>query len=281
MKLGMQISIQGGLDKVIDRALELGCNCIQFFSRNPREWKRKKLNKKEVELFKKKLKDTNISPVVIHAPYTCNLASPKKKLYRDSVKAFIRDVQDADVLGADFFVFHMGSHTKSSEKEGLDRVTEALKTVFEKLKPRCTILLENTSGSGSWLGYTFWHHNYILKKLKWNKKIGVCLDTCHSFCAGYDISTEEGLENLLEEIDKAVGLERLKLIHLNDSKDKLGSRKDRHFHIGEGFIGLEAFKRIVNHPKLRDLPFILETPNKNPSDDPKNLMIVKSIRIEN
>ncbi len=280
MKLGVQISIQGGLDKVIDRAIELKCNCVQFFSRNPREWKRRRLDKIEVELFKQKLKTTKISPIVIHAPYTCNLASPKQRLYKESIKAFVRDIEDANILEADFFVFHMGSHSKTSEKEGLERVVKALKIALEKAKPRCIILLENTSGSGSWLGYIFWHHNYILRKLKWHKKIGVCLDTCHSFCAGYDISTPEGLENLLDEIEAQVGLERLKLIHLNDSKDKLGSKRDRHYHIGEGYIGLKAFERIVNHPKLKDLPFILETPNKNPLDDFKNLERVRSIRRE-
>ncbi len=277
MRLGVQVSIQGGLDKVVDRALHLGCNTVQFFSRNPREWRRKRLNKREVELFRKNLKNKDIKPVVVHAPYTSNLASPRKKLFYDSLRVFIKDIKDANLLEADYFVFHMGSHSKTSEIEGLKRVSYALKTTLRKVGTKTIILIENTSGSGSWLGYRFWHHAFVLKRLNWSNKIGLCLDTCHAWSAGYDVSSRRGLEKMLEEIDAHIGLERLKLIHLNDSKDPLGSRRDRHAHIGEGFIGEEGFRNILTHPLLKDLPFILETPNKEPQDDLKNLERVKRI----
>ena len=277
LRLGVQVSLQAKLVNLILKARSLECNTFQFFSRNPRQWKRVKLDKKDVRLFKRHLNKEEFNPIVIHAPYTCNLASPEKRLFKNSLKAFIQDLQEANLLGADFFVFHIGSHRHTSEKEGLERVSFALKKVLEEVNTKTIILLENTSGSGSWLGYRFWHHRFILKKLHWTNKIGVCLDTCHLWSAGYNIQTQEGIKGLLSEIEEEVGLERVKLIHLNDSKDPLGSRRDRHQHIGAGYIGMKGFKIILQEPFFRNLPIILETPKTSDEDDLRNLQVVRRI----
>lgn len=277
LKLGVQVSIQGGVDKAPLRAEELDCNAFQCFSRNPREWRRPKLDREEVSLFKRGIKEKAMCPVVIHAPYTCNLASPDKHLFKNSMRAFIKDVKDANVLGAHYFVFHMGSHSKTSELEGLERIARALKKTLQKVNTKTVLLMENTSGNGSWLGYKFWQHSFILKELKWSNKIGVCIDTCHCYAAGYDVASKEGLKKMFTEIDKYVGIERLKLVHLNDSMDPLDSRKDRHQHIGDGHIGREGFRNILRHPIIRNLPLILETPKKSIEDDLKNLETVRRL----
>lgn len=278
MRLGVHVSIAGKIYEAIDRAQSLGCQTMQIFSRSPREWKHAKLDPQDILEFKKRRRKSHISPLVIHVPYLTNLASPQNQLFYNSIRFNIEYLQEADRLGAEYLVTHMGSHKKSGEKRGLIRVTEALNRVFAKTKDLKTmVLLENTSGSGSWLGYNFWHLKKIIDNLADKKRIGVCLDTCHAYCAGYDIATEIGLQATLKELDSLVGLEKLKLVHLNDCKDDLGSLRDRHEHIGKGKIGLAGFKRIINHPKLRHLPFILETPKKDLNDDVRNLKTVRKL----
>ncbi len=278
MLLGVQVSISGRIYEAIDRAVDLGCNTMQMFSRNPQEWRRSKLSSEDIEEFKKRKERSKISPLFVHIPYLINLASPYKRLYQGSIKAYIQDIKEIELLGADYIITHMGSHKKSGEEKGLERITKALNIIADRTKnSRVDILLENTAGSGSWLGYKFEHQREILKGIEDKERFGVCLDTCHAYVSGYDLSTEEGLRGILEEIDSLVGLSRLKLIHLNDAKDKLDSRKDRHEHIGKGKIGLEGFKRIINHPKLKNIPFILETPKKREEDDIMNLNLVKSL----
>ena len=175
-----------------------------------------------------------------------------------------------------YIVTHMGSHKDTSEEEGIKRLIEALNTILEKTKHvQVGILLENTSGSGSWLGYKFSHQRTILENLKHKERVGLCLDTAHAYLAGYNIATKEGLEGMLSEIDQMVGLKLIRLIHLNDAKDKLGSHHDRHENIGKGNIGLEGMRRIINHPRLRDVPFILETPKS--TDDKLDVMNLKTV----
>jgi len=278
MLLGVQVSISGRIYEAIHRAVDLGCNTMQMFSRNPQEWRRSKLSSEDIEEFKRRKERSKISPLFIHIPYPINLASPYRRLYQGSIKAYIQDIKEIELLGADYIITHMGSHKKSGEKKGLKRITEALNIIADRTKnSRVNILLENTAGSGSWLGYKFEHQREILEKIECKERFGICLDTCHAYVSGYDLSTEEGLRGILEEIDDLVGLNRLRLIHLNDAKDRLGSKKDRHEHIGKGKIGLEGFKRIINHPKLKDIPFILETPKKKDDDDTMNLNLVKSL----
>lgn len=278
MLLGVQVSILGRIYEAIDRAKDLGCNTMQMFSRNPREWRHEKLKNEDIEEFIKRKADSKISPLFVHIPYLINLASPYKRLYRNSIKAYIEDIKESELLGADYIVTHMGSHKKKGEDFGIERITEALNIILDKTENlKVNILLENTAGSGSWLGYRFEHQRKIIEGIEDKSRIGICLDTCHAYVAGYDLSTEEGLEETLHEIDNLIGLNRLKLLHLNDAKDRLGSRRDRHEHIGKGKIGLEGFRRIINHPKLKNLPFILETPKKTEEDDVRNLNMVRSL----
>ncbi|MFH1247951.1 MAG: deoxyribonuclease IV [Candidatus Omnitrophota bacterium] len=208
-----------------------------------------------------------------------NLASPNPKLYEASIEAYNEDILEAQELKADYIVTHMGSHKETSEDAGLKRLTEALNIILEDTKD-CDvgILLENTAGSGSWLGYKFIHQRRVLQGLKQKERVGLCIDTAHAYLAGYEISTKAGLENMLSEVDKLVGINLIKLIHLNDAKGKLGSLHDRHDHIGKGSIGLEGMKRIVNHPKLKKLAFILETPKDSENADKINLAVVRGLR---
>jgi len=279
MLLGVQVSTEGGILEAFKRAKDLGCNTMQIFSRNPQSWRQGFLEKEQIEAFLQKKKQYLINPIFIHIPYLINLASPNKGLYNDSIEAYIEDIFEAYALDADYIVTHMGSHKDTSEKSGLKRLTKALNIILEETKyTDVGILLENTSGSGSWLGYKFSHQKEIIQNLKEKNRVGLCLDTAHAYLAGYNISTEEGLKELLTEIEKLLGLNLIKLIHLNDAKGSLGCRNDRHANIGEGSIGIEGIKRIINHPKLRNLPFILETPKKTEEDDIKNLATVRRLR---
>ncbi len=280
MLLGVQVSTEGKIYHAFQRAKSLGCNTMQIFSRNPQRWREHFLEPKDIEEFKAGKITCGIKPVFIHIPYLINLASPDSRLYRDSINAYVEDILEAQKLKADYIVTHMGSHKNTSESAGLKRLTKALNIILEKTcKTDVGILLENTAGSGSWLGYKFSHQQAVIAGLKDKKRVGLCLDTAHAYLAGYDIAAKEGLEAIVDEIDKTAGLGRLKLIHLNDAKDKLGSHHDRHEHIGKGNIGLEGMKRIINHPKLRDIAFILETPKDSPTADRINLNRVRKLRL--
>ena len=281
MKIGCHISIAGGIDNSVVRAVELGCNTMQIFSKNASTWREKILKKGEVESFRENLKKSNINPVFIHASYLVNLASPSDELYFKSINAFLEDIKRADLLLPDpYLIIHPGAHTGAGEEYGIQRIIRALNIILEEstdLGLKTMILLEDTAGSGTHLGYTFGQLKRMMEGAKDRKRIGICFDTCHAFAAGYDLSHREGIKQTLEEIDKYLGLEQLKVIHLNDSKFSLGSRKDRHMHIGKGYIGLEGFKVLVNHKYLKNLPFILETPEYDEKDDLKNINLVKNL----
>ncbi|MCM8795914.1 MAG: deoxyribonuclease IV [Candidatus Omnitrophica bacterium] len=279
MLLGVQVSSEGKIYETLERAQSLGCNTMQIFSRNPQQWRRSFLSTDEIDKFRRRRRISRINPIFIHIPYLINLASPNPRLYTASIEAYIEDILEAEALKADYIVTHMGSHKNTSEEAGLARLTSALNTILEKTKNTSVgILLENTAGSGSWLGYKFSHQKKIIAGLKHKERIGLCFDTAHAYLAGYDITTSWGLESTLKEIDKLIGVDLIKLIHLNDAKGKLGSRQDRHEHIGKGSLGKEAIKRIINHPKLRNRPFILETPKKTEEDDIMNLQTVRNLR---
>ncbi len=281
MLLGLQVSTEGKIYEAVERAHRLGCNTMQIFARNPQRWRQDFLEPKNIEEFRQRQQNFKIKPLFIHIPYLINLASPNPRLYNASIEAYIEDILEAHTLNADYIVTHMGSHKETTEEEGLSRLIEALDRILEKSKStKVGILLENTAGSGSWLGYKFSHQKEIIQCLRHRERVGLCFDTAHAYLAGYDIATKEGFEGTLAEIDKLVGLNLIKAIHLNDAKDKLGSKHDRHEHIGKGKIGLEGMQRIINHPKLRDLPFILETPKKSDEDDMMNLNTVRKLRQE-
>ncbi|MBA3063049.1 MAG: deoxyribonuclease IV, partial [Atribacteria sp.] len=254
---------------------------MQIFSKNASTWREKIFKKDEVENFRENLKKSNIKPVFIHTSYLINLASPSDDLYFKSINAFLEEMKRADiVLTEPYLITHPGAHTGAGEEYGIQRIIRALNIILEKsadLGLKTMILLEDTAGSGTHLGYTFYQLKRMAEGAKDRKRIGVCFDTCHAFAAGYDLSHQEGIEQTLGEIDKYLGLERLKVIHLNDSKFPLGSRKDRHMHIGKGYIGLESFKALVNHKYLKDLPFVLETPKHDEKDDLNNINLVKSL----
>ncbi len=279
MRLGVQVSTEGKIYEAVQRAHQLGCNTMQIFSRNPQRWRADFLEPKDIEEFSRRQDEFKIKPLFIHIPYLINLASPNPRLYEASIEAYIEDILEAHVLKADYIVTHMGSHKETSEEAGIKRLVAALNTILEKTKnAKVGILLENTAGSGSWLGYKFSHQKEIIRGLKEKERVGLCFDTAHAYLAGYDLSTKAGLQATLDEIDKLVGISLIKLIHLNDAKSKLGSHHDRHEHIGRGNIGLEGMRRIINHPKLRDIPFILETPKDSESADKENLETVISLR---
>jgi len=281
LKIGCHISIVGGIDNSVKRAEELGCSTMQIFSKNASTWREKILKKDEVENFRGNLKNSNISPVFIHTPYLINLASPSDELYFKSISAFLEEMKRADILLPDpYLITHPGAHTGAGEEYGIQRIIRALNIILEKsadLGLKTMILLEDTAGSGTHLGYNFYQLKRIAEGANDGKRIGMCFDTCHAFAAGYDLSHQEGIEQTLEELEKYIGLDKLKVIHLNDSKFPLSSRKDRHMHIGKGYIGLEGFRALVNHKYLKDLPFILETPKHDEEDDLKNINLVKSL----
>lgn len=281
MKIGCHVSIAGGIDNSVVRAGELGCNTMQIFSKNASTWREKILKEDEAESFRENLKNSNINPVFIHTSYLINLASPSDELYFKSINAFLEEMKRADLLLPDpYLIIHPGAHTGAGEEYGIQRIIRALNIILEKsvdLNLKTMILLEDTAGSGTHLGYTFRQLKRMIEGARDRKGIGICFDTCHAFSAGYELSHQEGIEQTLEEIDKYLGLERLKVIHLNDSKYPLGSRKDRHMHIGKGYIGLEGFRVLVNHKYLKDLPFVLETPQQDGKDDLKNINLVKSL----
>jgi len=279
MILGVHVSGAGKIYQALDIAHNLGCDTMQIFARSPQSWRNEfKLEPKDIDEFKARRKKYKINPVFIHISYLINLASPEPRLYNGSIQAYIEDIQDAEKLGTDYIVTHMGSHKQTSEDAGIKRLVEALNKILEKTKgSKVGILLENTSGSGSWLGYRFYHQHKILKGLKEKSRVGLCLDTAHAYLAGYDLSTKQGLEKMLDEIQELVGIKLIKLIHLNDAAGELGCHHDRHDHIGKGHIGLSGMKRIINHPKLKNIPMILETPKSNENSDKDNLKLVRKL----
>lgn len=278
MRIGVHVSIAGKIYESLERAHALGCNTMQIFSRNPRGWQAAKLLNSDIDEFKRLGTKYDIRPVVVHIPYIINLATPDDKLYKRSIAAYIDDIKRADSLGAEYFVTHLGSHVGSGEEAGLKRFTGAINEIIKSTRRiKTMILLETTAGSGSWLGYSFEQIRRIIDGLNNSKRVGICLDTAHTFAAGYDIRSKSGLDETLRKFDKLIGLDSIKVVHFNDSLSHLGSHVDRHQHIGKGRIGLEAMKRIINYPKLKNAAFIMETPKKTDKDDRINIKVTKKL----
>ena len=277
MRIGVHVSIAGHIYESIERAHALGCNTMQIFSRNPRGWQSSKLADTDIREFKRLKAKYDINPVVVHIPYLINLASPDEDLYKRSINAYIEDVGQVDKLGSEYLVTHLGSHVGSGEDNGIKRFSDALNRILERSKPKAMILLENTAGSGYGIGYRFEHLKRIIEDQKDPSGIGVCLDTAHTFAAGYDIKSKTGLENTLKDFDKLLGLDRIKVIHFNDSLSEFDSHVDRHQHIGKGNIGLEALGRIMRHPKLNKAAFIMETPKETDKDDKRNIAVARKL----
>ena len=277
MRFGFHISIAGGFSKVAERAKVRGCETIQLFSRNPRGWKYDPLDEDEVEQFRSAVQSSGLLPIFLHLPYLPNIASRRSKFYKRSIASILTDLKRAEQLGAQYLIIHIGHRLESSEDEAIEAVSQGINQAFERVKNPVILLLENTAGQGTEIGNTFEQIKKIIDGVNERERMGVCLDTAHSFEAGYDLSQKDGIERTLESFDQTIGLKRLHLLHLNDSKTSLGSRKDRHWHIGEGYIGVEGFRYLINHPLLRHLPGIMETPRKDTVEDLKNMEMIRSL----
>ncbi len=260
-----------------ERARRLGCQAIQIFSHNPRQWKSSSFTADEARMFKEDIEKQEIHPVFVHMPYLPNLASPEESLYYKSVESLYKDLIRTGILAIPYLVIHLGSKGSSEEGEALARISQAINEVFVRVRNSVTILLENTAGQGTEVGHTFSQIKLISDQVEDKNRLGVCLDTAHAFEAGYDLSGAKGLEEAIEDFDRSIGLEKLYLIHLNDSKTPLGSRVDRHWHIGDGHIGLDGFRRIVNHRQLSHLSAIMETPRRDDMDDLKNMSVIRGL----
>ena len=259
LNIGCHLSTTKGFENMGKEALKIGANTFQFFTRNPRGGKAKKIDEKDVKALLKLMEENNFSKILAHAPYTLNACSADERTREFALEMMADDLERMEYFPNNLYNFHPGSHVKQGVEVGIDYIASMLNKVIKK-EQTTTVLLETMAGKGTEVARSFEEIREIIDKVELKDHIGVCLDTCHVFDAGYDIVND--LDGVLDEFDRVIGLDRLKAIHLNDSKNICGSHKDRHEKIGEGNIGLEAIKKIINHPKLRHLPFFLETPNE-------------------
>ena len=269
MKLGFHVSIQGGVDRAVDRAEAIGCDTFQIFTQSPRMWRSRELREEKVTRFRDRLSETGIDPVNSHMPYIPNLSTPDPVNHRKSVDTLKTEIGRCNRLGIGYLVTHLGSHLGSGTERGMERVVEALNSVNAVFEETPIILLENTSGKTNEVGSTFEEIGRIIERAE-SDRVGLCMDTCHAYTRGYDIATRRGLAEALDELDSHIGLERLHLVHLNDARDPLGSRLDRHEHIGLGTIGEEGF-RVILGSALRMVPMVMETPMDEKRGDVDNM----------
>lgn len=257
-KIGCHLSASAGYVHMLEEALSIGANTFQFFTRNPRGGKAKDIDENDVKEFNRLAKENNFAQILAHAPYTLNACSENTRTREFALEVFADDLRRMEYTPNNLYNFHPGSHVGQGAEKGIELISDTLNTVlFEDMTT--TVLLETMAGKGSEVGRTFEEIRAIIDKVKLNSKLGVCLDTCHIYDGGYDIVNN--LDGVLDEFDRIIGLDRLKAIHLNDSLHGFESHKDRHAKISEGHLGSETVIKIINHPKLRDLPFLLETPN--------------------
>ncbi len=276
-RLGVHTSIAGGVHLSLERAREMGCTTVQFFSHNPRSWWVAPMQESGSGMFREMRAAFDISPVFIHTSYLINLASADRDIRAKSMRLLFHEMENADLLGADYVVLHTGSASKDDENTARRRAVKALRDVSRMHLWRARLLLENTAGERGDISSRIADLAVIMDGTESALIGGICLDTCHAFQAGYEISKEEGITKIAEEIEHHAGLEKVRLIHLNDSKKAFNSRVDRHEHIGKGTIGKDGLRRFINHPAFRDVPLILETPKKSEDDDPRNLRIVRGL----
>ncbi len=280
MYFGAHVKSSGGVWHAIENGVELGCEAVQFFAGSPRTWAPTRYSQKDAERFRSARADSGIRFVVIHTIYLINLATPNDDYYEKSVTALVGAVQAAERLGAEAIVNHTGSHQGAGFDVGLARVRAAFTRALEQVgDSKVRVLIENTAGAGGTMGVSFEEIAAIIDAVDGAPRVGVCLDTAHLFEAGFDISTGEGLEEALADFETRIGLDRLALLHLNDSKTPLASNRDRHENIGQGEIGMEGFRRIVNHPAFAELPGIIEVPGMdNDGPDLPNMDLLRALR---
>jgi len=258
--LGAHLSIGGGLPRAVDRAVVSGCEALQIFTKSAGQWRARPLPDTEVAEFRAKVRTAGLRAVFAHNSYLINVAASDPLLRGRSIEALWEELQRAEALGLDGLVMHPGSYTSGTEADGLRLIGEALGELLSRRRLKTAILLEHTAGQGTNLGHRFEHLAAILDHVRWSKRVAVCIDTCHLVAAGYDITHERGYRETFRRLDATVGLDRVMVFHLNDSKKPCGSRVDRHEHIGKGCLGLETFRRLLNDRRFRDRPMLLETP---------------------
>lgn len=277
--LGAHMSISGGLHLAINRAVAAGCGVLQIFTRNSNQWKGKPVSESDAALFRTKFADSGLREVISHDIYLINLASPPGDTRDKSLAAFHDELETCARLGITKVIMHPGSHLADSPMKGLERVVTAFDQLFSEVPNfEGKVLIETTAGQGSNLGRTFEELGAIISGSKFPDKFGVCFDTCHTFAAGYDIATEDGYADTMKQFDRLIGLDRLHCFHFNDSKKGMGSRVDRHEHIGQGTLGLNPFRFILNDPRFATVPKILETPKGDKDEmDAVNLGILRGL----
>lgn len=278
---GAHLSIAGGLHNAISAALALKCGTVQLFTKNASQWRGKPLADDEVRTFRKALSSSKLRFATAHDSYLINLATPDDALYRKSINALTEELERAEALGLTYLVIHPGAHMGTTVEVGIARIVTAIDEIHGRCAGyRVEILLENTAGQGTTIGHRFEHLAEIRKRVRDAARLGVCIDTCHAFAAGYPLDAIDGYVSTFQQFDSLIGIKHLRLFHVNDSKKPLGSRVDRHAGIGLGEIGLETFRRLVNDPRFRDRPMILETPKEDDEGqemDPVNLRILRKL----
>ncbi|HXV38724.1 MAG TPA: deoxyribonuclease IV [Nitrosopumilaceae archaeon] len=279
MQVGMHVSIAGSIDRAVDNALTLGCNAFQIFTRNPRGWKTKPLSNEVITNFREKLSVSKIDrfATVAHMPYLPNLSSPEEDPFSKSVNSLVDELKRCSKLGIPYLVAHLGSHKGAGDQKGIERLVTSFTNAAKETPSDVIILLENTAGQKNSVGSDFDQLSSILFQLKPAKRFGICLDTCHAFAAGYDLRTEKKAQSTIEQFDKSIGIENIKIVHLNDSKGELGCNIDRHEHIGLGKIGETGLSYIVKFANSKKIPVILETPIDDRRDDFGNIKKVKEL----
>jgi len=275
--LGAHVSVSGGIEKAFERGEAIGCDAVQIFSKNQRQWKAPPLEEQTAEKFKTTRANSSVKEVVIHDSYLINLAHPEKEPLLKSINAMLDEIQRAEMLGVRYLVFHPGSHLGRGLKIGIDTIAGSLNYIFDHTDSENVILLlETTAGQGTNIGFRFEHLSEIMENVKQQNRLGVCFDTAHTFESGYDFRTQEGYTRVFDKFEDVIGLDRLKVFHLNDSKTDLASRVDRHENIGSGFIGLNAFDYLVNDKRFGSVPMILETPGGE-NKFKENLALLRSL----
>ncbi len=286
VKVGVHVSIAGSIDLAVDRAQKLGCDTFQMFTRNPRGWRFKDLAPEQADKFITKIKRSGIYPPVVHAPYLPNLASPKEDVYSRSVDALANEIARCKQLHVPYLVTHLGSHLGTGMERGFERIISAVNTALavvgenDSTNDYMMLLLENTAGTKNSMGGRFEDIGRIIGGAVRDDLVGVCFDTCHAFAAGYELRTVDALDATMARFDEVIGLDRLKLVHLNDSKGGLNSGLDRHEHIGMGYIREDGFRVVLHHDILKKLPMILETPVDDRRDDVGNIQMVRMLAMD-
>ena len=279
MIFGAHESISGGVFNAIMRGQEATCDAVQIFNKSNSQWRAKQLKSDEVDQYFAAVEETCVTVACSHSSYLINIGSPDDALQAKSRNSLQEETERCNLLKVPNLVFHPGSHVGSGEEPGMDRIAENMNDVLSNIPDNTvTLCLETTAGQGSNLGYTFEQIAYMLDRVEDKDHIGVCLDTCHIFAAGYAITNPKDYKKTIKSFDDIIGLKKLKIVHTNDSKTEFGSKKDRHEHIGEGHIGIEAFENFVNEKRFKEIPFILETPKGDDlSDDIENLEKLRSL----